>query len=314
MKAFDIILTLFIILIFILLYIFNILVVGIAQIQNDWPAYKCNTLIMPFASVFGYNPVTNFTSCIQNIFSSYIGYILQPIHYLISGIGGVGSDLTNGLNDVRAFFNKIRVFITNIIQSVFGVFLNILIEFQRITIGIKDLFAKLVGILATLMFTVTGAVMTMNSAWSGPPGEMIRFLCFDPETKIKLADDSLVAMKDVPLNSILKSGTRVCAVMNISNLNKYGDQVEKMYRVKGGEEKGKDIIVSGSHLVYDPSIKKFVHVEDLGIKDAIEIKDLRSPTLCCLITSDHTIPIGEWIFHDWEDNNGSPSKSTFSTF
>ena len=28
-----------------------------------------------------------------------------------------------------------------------------------------------------------------------------------------------------------------------------------------------------------------------------------------LITSDHSIPIGEWIFHDWEDNNGSPSKN-----
>ena len=310
MKAFDIVLTLFIILLFILFYISNIFIVGIAKIKDDWPAHKCNPVIMPFASLFGYNTVTNFTSCIQNIFSSYIGYIVQPVHYLISGIGNIASDLTNGLNDVRAFFNKIREFITDIIQSVFGVFLNILIEFQRITIGIKDLFAKLIGILATLMFTVTGSIMTMNSAWNGPPGEMIRFLCFDPDTKIKLADDSLVAMKDVPLNSILKTGTRVCAVMNISNLNKYGDQVEKMYRVKGGEEEGKDIIVSGSHLVYDPSIKKFIHVENLGIKDATEINDVRTSTLCCLITSDHTIPIGEWIFHDWEDNNGSPSKST----
>lgn len=308
MNSLDIVLTLFIFIIFFALYIFNILVVGIAKIQNDWPAYKCNPVVMPFASIFGYNTATNFTSCIQNIFSSYIGYILQPIHYLISGIGGVGSDLTNGLNDVRAFFDKIRSFITNIIQSVFGVFLSILIEFQRMTIELKDLFAKLVGILATLMFTVTGSIMTMNSAWNGPPGEMIRFLCFDPETKLRLADDSLVAMKDVPLNSILKSGNRVCSVMTISNLNKEGEQVEKMYCVKKGGEEGKDIIVSASHLVYNPAINHFVHVEDLG--EAVEeISGLKKyPVLSCLITSDHTIPIGEWIFHDWEDNNGSASK------
>ena len=84
-----------------------------------------------------------------------------------------------------------------------------------------------------------------------------------------------------------------------------------MYSVKGGEN-DVDIIVSGSHLVYDPSLEKFVHVEDLGMDDSVEITDRSYKTLTCLITSDHTIPIGKWMFHDWEDNNGSPSKSTFS--
>lgn len=310
MRSYDIFLTFFIILIFLSLYIFNILVVGVKQIQADWPVYKCNPLIMPFASFFGYNTVTNFTSCIHNIFSSYIGYIIQPMHYLFSVFGTIGKDITKGLNDVRAFFRNIRAFITSIIKSVFGVFLNILIEFQRITIELKDLFAKLIGIVATMMFTVTGAIMTMNSAWSGPPGQMIRFLCFEPSTKIRLADNSLVAMKDLPLNAILKSGNRVYSVMSISNVNEKGEQVERMYKVKGGEN-NEDIIVSGSHLVYEPTLKKFIHVEDLGMNESTEITDISCPELSCLITSDHTIPIGKWFFHDWEDNNGSPCKSTF---
>ena len=37
-----------------------------------------------------------------------------------------------------------------------------------------------------------------------------------------------------------------------------------------------------------------------------KITDTKQETLCCLITSNNTIPIGKWIFHDWEDNN--PSK------
>jgi hypothetical protein len=309
MKPSDIVLTLIIILVFCGLYVFNILVVGIKQIQNDWPAYRCNPVVMPFASMFGHDTSTNFTYCIQNIFSSYVGYILQPIDYLFSTIGSIGGDLTQGINDVRAFFNNIRGFIENIIHSIFGVFLNILIEFQRITIGIKDLFGKLIGVMGTLMFIISGSMMTMNSSWNGPPGEMIRFLCFDPETKIRLNNDTLVAMKNVPLNSLLKTGTRVCAVMNISNLDNSGNQVEKMYRVKGSEEKNEDIIVSGSHLVYNPALKRFVHVEDLGNTETTAIDDRAYDTLCCLITSDHTIPIGKWIFHDWEDNNGSKSKN-----
>jgi hypothetical protein len=310
MKTIDIVLSFIIIIIFLFLYIFNIFVVGIKQIQEQWPVYKCNPLVMPFASVFGYNTGANFASCVQSIFSSYIGYMLQPVHYLISAVGKIGFELTIGLDSARAFIDKIRSRISIIIRTVLGIFLNILIEFQRITIGIKDMFAKMIGVMGTLMFTVTGAIMTMNSAWDGPPGDIIRFLCFDPETKLRLADGSLVVMKDMPLNATLKTGARVCAVMHISNLNNEGTQVEKMYKMKGGGEDAADIIVSGSHLVYDPALQKFVHVEDLG-KDT-ELYATECPTLCCLITTDHTIPIGKWIFHDWEDNNGSPSKNTFT--
>ena len=111
-------------------------------------------------------------------------------------------------------------------------------------------------------------------------------------------------MKDIPLNSILPNGSRVCAVMQISNLDKNGDVVEKMYKVKN--KGGEDIIVSGSHLIYDKAVDDFTHVKDLPVA---EETDKKCPVLYCLITSDHTIQIGEWIVHDWEDSNGSEPKN-----
>jgi hypothetical protein len=133
--------------------------------------------------------------------------------------------------------------------------------------------------------------------------------CFDPETKVELQDGSIVAMKDVPLNSKLKTGIIVQAVMHISNTRENGEQRETMYTVKGGENDC-GIVVSGSHLVYDPEKRRFVHVRDITNQNKLtEITDKKYETLCCLITSDHTIPIGNWLFHDWEDNNGSPSQS-----
>jgi hypothetical protein len=228
-------------------------------------------------------------------------------------MGETGSNLTGSLNDARAFISNIRSFITNIVQSIFSVFLNILIEFQRITINIKDLFNKLIGIMATLMFTLDGSIMTMNATWSGPPGQLVRALCFHPETKLKLKDDSLISMKDVPLNSVLKNGSIVYAVMHISNLDREGKCIEALYKIKGGGEKldnyndnndNNDILVSGSHLVYDQDSRKFVQVEHLPQS---EKTDILCETFTCLITSNHIIPIGKWIFHDWEDNNGSVS-------
>ena len=322
MKTSDITLTIIIFIIFILLYVFNILSVGIKQVSEDWPKYRCNPTIMPFASVFGHDPVSNFTYCIQNMQSNYMGYLMQPLQYNFSVLGGIGGTMTKSINDVRAFINNIRDYITNIVQSIFGVFLNILIEFQRLTINIKDLFGKLIGIMATLMYTLSGSVMTMKSAWEGPPGQLTRALCFHPETKMELIDGTIVSMKDLPLNAVLKNNVRVRAVMNISNLDENGNHIEKLYGIKyssksssikssikssSGEENTDDVIlVSGSHLVYCPELKRFIHVEEL--RDAV-VTDIKCDNFTCLITSDHTIPIGDWVFHDWEDNNGSPAKS-----
>jgi hypothetical protein len=304
MKTSDITLSIFIILIFIVLYVFNVLSVGIQKIKDDWPQYRCNPIVMPFASVFGYDPMSNFSFCIQNMMSSYMGYLMQPIKYSFSVLGNISKDINDALTGVRAFFNNIRNYITNIIQTVFGVFLNILIEFQRVTINIKDMFAKLIGVLATLMYVLEGTVDTMESGWNGPPGQLVRALCFHPDTKVELKDGSLYAMKDLPLNSILKTGSKVCAVMNISNITEKGEFIEKLYSIDGGVNNEK-ILVSGSHLIYNNEIKQFVHVEDLS---NVIISDINSPNFACLITSDHIIPIGKHIFHDWEDNNGSEAK------
>ena len=295
MKTSDITLSIFIILIFIVLYVFNVLSVGIQKIKDDWPQYRCNPIVMPFASVFGYDPMSNFSFCIQNMMSSYMGYLMQPIKYSFSVLGNISKDINDALTGVRAFFNNIRNYITNIIQTVFGVFLNILIEFQRVTINIKDIFAKLIGILATLMYVLEGTVDTMESGWNGPPGQLVRALCFHPDTKVELKDGSLYAMKDLPLNSILKTGSKVCAVMNISNITEKGEFIEKLYSIDGGVNNEK-ILVSGSHLIYNNETKQFVHVEDLS---NVIISDINSPNFACLITSDHIIPIGKHIFHDW---------------
>jgi hypothetical protein len=39
-----------------------------------------------------------------------------------------------------------------------------------------------------------------------------------------------------------------------------------------------------------------------------ELTEETSDYFSCLITTDHVVTIGNKIFHDWEDNNGSRSK------
>jgi hypothetical protein len=305
MKSSDLTLTIIIFLIFIGLYIFNIISVGIKTIKDNWPVYRCNPVIMPFASYFGQDPMDNFTYCIQNMQTNYMDYLLQPVNYNFSLIGNIGSTITDAINDVRGFFDYLRNMVTDIISSIFGVFLNILIEVQRLTINIKDLFSKLVGILVSIIYTIESVPITFESAWAGAPGQTIRFLdpgtwCFEPNTLIKLRNGEHVKIKDIKLNSILMNGTKVISVMNISNEDDDGNQREIIYKLENGE-KGNPVYVTGNHLVFEKSLKNFVLVKNL--KDKTIKTDMKCKELSCLITSDHTIPIGEWIFHDWEDNN-----------
>ena len=132
MKTSDITYSIFIIIIFIILLLFNIVIVGIKNVKENWPEYRCNPMVMPFASIFGQDTSENFTYCIQTMQSNYMSYLLQPLDYNFSVITDLGSSLTNSINDIRAFFDNLRNMIVSIVENIFAMFLNIIIEFQKL--------------------------------------------------------------------------------------------------------------------------------------------------------------------------------------
>ena len=240
-----------------------------------------------------------------------MGELLKPVNYNLGALNSVGGGLSGNVTGIQAMFDKIRNSVSGALKAVFGIFLNMMIEMQRIMMNMKDLMGKLMGVMSVSLYTMSGGMMAMNSMWDGPPGEMVRLLCFEPDTLVDVLNDEgfqQMKMKDLPLNAILRNGTRVCAVMHISNLDNNGAQVEKVYKLPYYQtgQQGQNIFVSGSHLVYSYDKKQFVPVH--ALTEAQET-DKVCPTFTCLITNDHTIPIGDWLFHDWEDNQGSPAKN-----
>ena len=265
----------------------------LAAIKANWPLYRCNPMYMPLAD----DVETNFVYCIQNMQSDFMGYLLQPLTFVTSSISNTLGNFTNDINMVRAMFDKVRTFMSSTIQSVFGVFLNLVIEFQKITISIKDLIGKTIGIMVSLMYVMDGSIQTMGSTWNGPPGQMVRALgkCFDPETKVRLQNGDIKMMKDVDLGDILENGSIVESVMKIDNAR---DPVP-LYVIKGRGVNKADIYVTGSHLVFNDATKQFCKIEDYN---NAKLSDKKTYWFSCLITSDHKIQIGCDVFWDWEDH------------
>lgn len=313
MKSSDIGLTLLIFIIFIALYASNLLAIGIQNIKNNWIKYKCNPMVIPFSKTLSPNGISasdNFIECVQNVQKSYMGYLLQPINFNLNLTANILGSITQTINSMRAFFYKIRNTMRVIFTNIFSVFLNLIIEVQRVTINIKDLFGKVVAIMATMMYILDGSIKTMESAWKGPPGGLVRTVskikirCFDPNTLIKTLNNGYVKMSELKLGDRLKDGGEVVGTMQINNLDENGNPIEPYYLLENGEN-GENIHVSGTHLIYNPYKMEFemVSENENAIKTSIYGK-----YFTCLITSNHIIPIGKHVFHDWEDNNGSKSK------
>lgn len=264
----------------------------LAEIKANWPLYRCNPMYMFLAD----DIEENFVYCIQSMQTNFMGYLLQPLTFITGSLTTMMGGFMGDIQNIRAMFNKIRVFFSSIIQSVFGVFLNLIIEFQRITIGIKDLIGKTIGIMVSLMYMLDGSIKTMNSTWNGPPGQLVRALgkCFYPYTNIKLKNGEIKYIKDLELGDVLEDGSIVDSVMRIDNLR----EKQPLYKIKNMNDNS-DIYVTGSHLVFDSEQNKFIKVENYY---KAELSHFQTDWFSCLITDTHNIPIGGEIFWDWEDH------------
>jgi hypothetical protein len=117
-----------------------------------------------------------------------------------------------------------------------------------------------------------------------------KFFCFSPNTQVRLKSGELVHMKDLKLGDVLVGGVIVDATMQIRNES---DPYYKIY----SKELNDYIYVTGRH--YIKHGEKYVQVKDFPNAEPTDNID---GILNCLVTSDHTIPVGEYTFWDWEDN------------
>jgi hypothetical protein len=264
------------------------------DIKKEWPKYRCNPTYMLLAD----DIQENFTYCVQTVQTNFIGHLLQPLEFTTSSLSGMMGGFMDEINSIRGMISKMRDFTSSSTKGIYSIFINLIIQFQKITIGIKDTFQKLLGILVTIVNIIRGLMLTTESGWAGPPGQMVRSLgglaCFHPETKIKLKNGSVYSMKNLPLGAELSDGGKVFSVMRIDNCSN-----TPFYKIKGGVD-GNPIYVTGNHFVYDSNQKAFIKVKDFS-ETEIE-NDVKTKWFSCLITSSQHIPIGEQLFWDWEDD------------
>jgi hypothetical protein len=294
MKSSDLFLTLLIFIIFISLLVVNVIVARRNEIKENWPKYRCNPTIMPFAGQFGQDPTTNFIYCVQNTQTNYMSHLLQPIFYLISNLGEMVANITKSLQAVRGFLNYFRNMTSGLVFNIFGVFMNILVELQKIMIAMRDTMGKIGGLMTVQIYLLEGIFLTAKSVWNGPIGGSVRALtgCFDESTEFILQNQEIKLIKDIKIGDVLQNGSVVTGCINL-----IGHEKNPFYKVFS-EKLNKNLYITGSHMIKDPSTEKFIPIAEYS--KAINT-NTHKPIIYNLMTDDHLITFGEYTLKDWED-------------
>ena len=266
----------------------------VKEIKDNWPKYRCNPIYMPLAD----DMASNFVYCVQSMQTNFMGYLLEPFQYILSGLSQMSLGFLDDIANSRNMISFMRDSMGFNIGGIYSVFLNIVTEFQKIMLGFRDIMGKVVGMVTAIMYIIDGALKTMGSTWNGPPGQMVRVMgsCFHPETKIKLKNGQVVEIQNLHLGDVLENGSIIRALMKVSNFSN-----ESYYKLcKKGVEQS-DIYVTGSHFIFDEAREKWVQVKDC--EEAVREDPImeKPEVFSCLITDDHKIQIGSKTFWDWED-------------
>ena len=292
MKGSDIRLSFFILLVFLLMFFATILSVGIKKFKENWPKYKCNPAAMPFAGYLGHNAMDNFVECISTIQSGLMGRFLAPIFTMTKFITELAGNLMGNIAAIQSTIFNLKGVMNSQFTNITGMFVNIIVKFQKLIIKMKDIFSKLAGTMITLVYMMKGISLSGTSMWAGPIGQFTRDFCFSPDTLIKMQDGNMKKIKNIEIGEFLENDIEVLATLNIKNVHP-----DNPYYKIWSDKLENYIYVTATHKILDPK-KGFIPVETYSRATKTKIQ---ADILNCLITDNHQIPIGEYIFWDWED-------------
>ena len=130
MRVKDFMLALVIFILFGVLFFVAVLATGLKEIKKNWPKYKCNPSIMPFAGQFGHNTMQNFTECIGGIQMNLMGFFLQPLYSIIKTISSLGTKLLGSIQSIRKMLSWMRFSVFELVKDILAMFVNIVSRFS----------------------------------------------------------------------------------------------------------------------------------------------------------------------------------------
>ena len=269
----------------------------IEKIRNNWKQYRCVPFLIPFSSFFGYDTTENFTFCLQGIMSGTIGPILGPIFQILATFVKIFSVLIDVVNNIRLMIATFLGGINTVFQNFMDRFLQLVDNFKRTMQRMRMLFSRLYATFFSIIYLAMSAQTALMNFGDTVLFRFLDTFCFDPDTPIEVQGKGRIAISQVQNGDVLSAtGGKV-----ISTFQFQADG-QPMVSLPG------NILVSTNHYLQykNTYIRADEHPESVPVEPW---KGGKARPLICLNTSDHKIPIGEFLFLDYDETSEADQET-----
>jgi hypothetical protein len=269
--------------------LFYVIIGGtISEILHNWPKYRCNPMIMPFASLYGHDATENFNFCMKNIFNINAAAVLGPVYGLMSQFTDIAGTIANTANSFRYLIANLLNGMERLMASYRDRFQFLIYTLRMSYMKMMTLMGRLYGAFYAVIFM---GLSGLKAADNVANNDLVKFLlefCFDPDTPIELFDGSVKKLSEVKIGDVLKKVDEKNPV--VTSVFAFNGSKTPMVRI------GKTL-VSKEHFTFhnDTWIKAGDH------PDAVAADSI--PELVCLNTDTHVLQLNGTIFADYDESD-----------
>ena len=107
----------------------------------------------------------NFQGCLNDMASKTAYTTTKPYFNSLSALTGIFSNFGESINGIRKYLKSFRDKFSAIVEHVLGLIMNMLIEFQKLGVSIRDFFNKLLGIFTSAIMGLLGLYFALASGF-----------------------------------------------------------------------------------------------------------------------------------------------------
>lgn len=278
---------------------------NVAKIRNNWPQYRCNPSIMPFATFYGYDAAENFNFCMGKVFEEHSGDYTSSFTSMLRGLTGVLGTLLGSLNSMRLSIATMGGGINVIFQEFTDRIRQFFFRLRVSAITIKQLMHRLYATFFAVIYMGLSALTGMTSLSNSVLFKFLDTFCFAPDTLIEVHGKGYIPIKSVLIGDVLLPGNET-----VTGTFEFFANGQPMVIIPRNDNTSQAYInVSTNHFIL--SRGKWIQCRDFP--GAIKVSDWnggKNSPLICLNTDKNRITFNNHlIFSDYDETVEGDNKT-----
>jgi hypothetical protein len=262
-------------------------ILDVQVVKDNWEKYRCRPDVMIMADYYGHNSSDNLNFCLKNGFDKRAKEAIGPFYSYLGKFVEILMTMLSSLNSIRMIFATIVGSATKIFSEFSARIQALFYRFQMSAIRMKMLMGRVFATMYAVIFMGMAGLKATQNFGNTFLFKFLDTFCFDPDTPIELQGRTM-PIREVKVGDVLKGGERVTATFQFA--------ADGQTMVKIG-----DILVSTNHYILHNG---WILAKDHP--DAVPVADWSggiARPLICLNTDTHTIPLGGYIFRDYDETS-----------